>query len=386
MAYAGGVALNAVANRRIICESKFANLYIQPAAGDNGLAVGCAYYGWLRILERERRKHDGTTAFGRAYPNVEITESIDRRVEEIQYANSSDVIQETASLLAQGKTVGWFQGRSEFGPRALGHRSILADPRVPGVRDFINARIKFREDFRPFAPAVLDCESSMYFDCHYASPYMVMVAPARDSHVTEISAVVHLDGSSRLQTVSRENNPRFYSLLECFHEHTGLPVLLNTSLNRKGMPIVETPAEALSFFLECELDVLVLNDFIVKKRLVALQQARNLDSLFETIGRSLASLQPHTFPVRGKCEIRLFGTRTWTIDLSRDDAKVFAGKVTCPDVILEMEEADFWKIAEPPSLEYSPLDGKTLQLQGSVAHAAILLWSLRQVERSTSPP
>ena len=266
LAYAGGVALNAVANSRILRESKFENLYVQPAAGDNGVAIGCAYYGWLAVLQGERHRHDGSSAFGRRYAAAEVTEALALRAERIEVVEAPDVVETAASILASGAIVGWFQGRSEFGPRALGHRSILADPRRQGLRDRINRQIKFREDFRPFAPAVAAEHASIYFDGGYDSPYMLLVAPVRPEHADSIRDVTHVDGSCRLQTVSPEQEPNFHALLMAFARRTGLPVLLNTSLNRRGMPIVETPGEAIDFFLECALDALVIENFVVRKR------------------------------------------------------------------------------------------------------------------------
>ncbi len=266
LAYAGGVALNAVANRRILRESKFENLYIQPAAGDNGVAIGCAYYGWLSVLQRERHRHDGSSAFGRRYGLAEFTEALALRAEQIDVVEAPDVVEATAAMLASGAIVGWFQGRSEFGPRALGHRSILADPRRRGLKDHINSQIKLREDFRPFAPAVAAEHASTYFDGGYGSPYMLLVAPVRAEHADSIHEVTHVNGSCRLQTVSAAQDPLFHALLTAFGRRTGVPVLLNTSLNRRGMPIVETPVEALEFFLECALDVLVIENFVVRKK------------------------------------------------------------------------------------------------------------------------
>jgi carbamoyltransferase len=266
LAYAGGVALNAMANSRILRESKFENLYVQPAAGDNGVAIGCAYYGWLSVLQRERRRHDGSSAFGRRYAATEVVEALALHAERIEVIEAPDVVEATASMLANGAIVGWFQGRSEFGPRALGHRSILADPRRQGLKDRINSQIKFREDFRPFAPAVAAEQASTYFDANYASPYMLLVAPVRPEFADSIRDVTHVDGSCRLQTVSPTQNPIFHALLSAFARRTGLPVLLNTSLNRRGMPIVETPGEALDFFHECALDALVIEDFVVRKK------------------------------------------------------------------------------------------------------------------------
>jgi carbamoyltransferase len=265
LAYAGGVALNAVANSRILREASFANLYVQPAAGDNGIAIGCAYYGWLTVLDRERRRHDGSSAFGRRYSEAEVADALAQRAEHLEIVKAPDVVETTASMLANGAVVGWFQGRSEFGPRALGHRSILADPRRQGQKDRINSQIKFREDFRPFAPAVTAERATAYFDVGRESPYMLLVAPIRTDHGHSLCDVTHVDGSCRLQTVSSTQEPLFHALLTAFARHTGLPVLLNTSLNRRGMPIVETPGDALDFFLECALDALVIESFVVRK-------------------------------------------------------------------------------------------------------------------------
>jgi carbamoyltransferase len=265
LVYAGGVALNAVANRYLLERSSFKNLYIQPAAGDNGLSIGCAYYGWLKVLGRERVHHNGSPFLGHKYiPSIsEIT--INNRRNEIAVLNTPEFIQRTAEILASGKVVGWFHGGSEFGPRALGHRSILADPRLPEIRDHINAKIKFREDFRPFAPSVLAEDASTYFDCWYESPYMLLVAQTKPEWRHVIPSVTHCDGSARIQTVTREFDPLYYELLLHFKRLTGVPVILNTSLNRRGMPIVETPEQAIDFFLSCELDVLCLDGRIVEK-------------------------------------------------------------------------------------------------------------------------
>jgi carbamoyltransferase len=266
LAYAGGVALNAVANRRILQETKYKNIYVVPSAGDNGLAIGCAFYGWLEVLGRERVRHSGSTSFGIDYAVERRREALAPHAEHLDIVESDDPVKVTAELLAAGNVVGWFQGGSEFGPRALGRRSILADPRQAKTRDHINREIKFREDFRPFAPSVPREEASKYFDCDYESPYMILVAPVRDEWREAIPAVVHRDGSCRIQTVTAESDARYYELLREFGRLTGVSVLLNTSFNRRGMPIVETPANAVDLFLECGLDVLVIGNFIVRKK------------------------------------------------------------------------------------------------------------------------
>ena len=180
----------------------------------------------------------------------------------------ADVVQETAERLASGSVVGWFQGRCEYGPRALGNRSILADPRDPGVKDRVNARVKFRQAFRPFAPAVLAERAHEYFEGEQESPYMLLAKRVREEVRERIPGVVHIDGTARVQTVTREDNPRFHALLTAFAERTGVPVLLNTSFNVRGEPIVEVPFDAMECFLGTDIDVLVIHDWLVEKRWV----------------------------------------------------------------------------------------------------------------------
>lgn len=265
LCYAGGVALNAVANRRLLTEGPFENVYVQPAAADNGLAIGCAYYGWLHHLKQEKPRQDGRVYCGRTYADDEVRDVLARYGALVEHARSTDVVEETADALAAGKTVGWFQDGAEFGPRALGNRSILADPRSETVRDFINAQVKFREDFRPFAPTVLGEDRTLYFEGDYASPHMLLTAPVREEWRDRIPAVVHRDHSARIQTLTRDCNPRYYDLIAAFKRRTGLGLLLNTSLNRRGMPIVETPDEAMMLYIFGGLDILVLGDHIVTK-------------------------------------------------------------------------------------------------------------------------
>lgn len=256
LCFAGGVALNAVANRRILHESKFENAYFQPAAGDNGLAIGCAYYGWLQVMGGALEKHDGSFYMGRSYGRTEVESAIeaDGGLE----CTPVDAVAETvAGLLHQGKIIAWFCGGSEFGPRALGHRSILAAPAEPETRDKINREIKFREDFRPFAPAVPLEEAARYFDQSAPSPYMILVAQTKPEYRAALGAVVHVDGSARVQTVTRASSPEFHRLLEAYGDLAAHPVLLNTSLNRRGMPIVETPTEAVELLRTTALDALV---------------------------------------------------------------------------------------------------------------------------------
>ncbi len=388
LCYSGGVALNAVTNYRMSAMSGYSQLYITPAAGDNGIAIGCAYYGWLEVLKREKVRTNGNPCYGRIYPTLAVKKSLDEyvpsnaaimheqihdflralseglpvermtrqsysiqfniedagvyalefqegrcevlphaiarpdciirmngatlihcgsdlesimegvRQKQVQisgdpqyflemvtgsaltraakqlvavagagacYLAGRNVVEDAALLLAEGKTIGWFQAGSEFGPRALGHRSILGDPRRKDIRDFINSKVKFREDFRPFAPSVLLEEVNEYFYLDGESPYMLMIAQVREKWRKKIPGIVHVDGSARIQTVTPEWNERYYQLLQAFKARTGISMLLNTSFNTAGMPIVETPSQAIQMLHETALDILVIDDFIVYK-------------------------------------------------------------------------------------------------------------------------
>lgn len=273
LCYAGGVALNAVANAALLREGLARELYIQPAAGDNGLAIGCAYYGWHAVQGREIPHGQQTPSpfFGKSHdckPALALVEQTDAG-DAVTVSAPGDPLAETVSALIAGKVIGWYQGGAEFGPRALGHRSILADPRQPGIRDRINRDVKLREDFRPFAPAILREEVHRYFQHGWDSPHMILVDAIRDEWRALLDGVIHVDGTCRVQTVDRNWNPLFYNLIQAFGAATGTGVLLNTSLNRKGMPIVETPQEAVTFFLESALDVLVLGPYFISKNSVA---------------------------------------------------------------------------------------------------------------------
>jgi predicted NodU family carbamoyl transferase len=395
---AGGTALNAVANSLIIKNKLVDNLYIQPAASDNGLSIGCAYYGWLQYLKKPKIKTNGNTCFGRKYTSEEVEEAIQstsikndvtqinlvicdfftklnreknllNRVDSIIqfdienigsfqlnasdkivvkkdiigkptciikstsvdfykfinnpnlfesfvdqgvfnvsnhselpiiranynlgvdnilfgedifqiskslktikensliYSKHNDIVSKTADLLSDGYIVGWFQGGSEFGPRSLGHRSILADPKNKLSRDFINSNIKFREDFRPFAPSVLKEDAETYFDMiNQDSPYMIKVFDIKEEYKTELDCIIHKNNTCRVQTVTKDWNPKFHDLLEKFKSITGSSVLLNTSFNRRGMPIVETPQEAIDLFLKCSLDYLIIDNYLIGKK------------------------------------------------------------------------------------------------------------------------
>ena len=266
--YAGGVALNAVANTKVAHESGFANLFVQPAAGDNGLAVGCCYYGWHEILKQEINcPNPWSTFLGRVYPNAEVERALQSYIRDgaFRIVASGTITQSAAEMLAAGLVIGWFQGGSEFGPRALGHRSILGDPRRRGMQDFINRAIKQREDFRPFAPAVTSAAARTFFEGATSSPYMTFVARVKQEWRAALPAVTHVDGSARLQTVDPEQNPMFHQLLTEFGRITGVPVLLNTSFNGRSMPIVEAPQEAVAMFASSPLHALAVGDLLVVK-------------------------------------------------------------------------------------------------------------------------
>ena len=264
---AGGVALNCVANGRIAREGGFDNVWIQPAAGDDGIAIGCAYYGWLEVLKQPRThvmKHAYT---GRIYGEDVIERAQQKPLVRIQITSvrSDDICRDTAKLLADQKVIGWFQGPSEFGPRALGNRSLIADPRKAEMKDILNSRVKHRQAFRPFAPIVLAERMKDIFEGEEDSPFMLIAKPVRPEWRERIPGIVHVDGTARVQTVREATNPRLYRLLKEFDALTGVPVLINTSFNVKGEPIVETPQDAMICFLTTGIDHLVLHDTLISK-------------------------------------------------------------------------------------------------------------------------
>ena len=272
LCYAGGVALNSVANERIIRESKFKNVYIKAAAEDSGPAIGAAYYGLWQLTRKNTRRRLLHDAVGRQYPPSAIAQAV-AETPAAEVIPSRDVISDAVDLLTQGKIVGWFQGRSELGPRALGQRSILCDPRRPDGKEVLNLRVKHREAFRPFAPVILLEEARDWFEMDGVSPdsgFMLRVCPFKEDKKDKVPAVVHVDGTGRIQTVTKEANGRFYDLIKKFQEKTGVPIVLNTSFNVMGMPIIETPQDALLCLLSTGIDYCVLEDTIVKKRDVIL--------------------------------------------------------------------------------------------------------------------
>jgi carbamoyltransferase len=266
---AGGVAFNCVANGKIFDNTPFSEVYVQPAAGDAGLAVGAAYYVYHQILGQPR-----SFVMDHAYWGPQFTpEAIARALEHGRAQTSSlvmnrfsddELVRATAQHIADGKIVGWFQGRAEWGPRALGNRSILVDPRRAEMKDILNQRIKHRETFRPFAPSILEEVTGQFFERAHPSPFMNLAYSVRPEKRAIIPAPTHVDGTGRLQTVSRQTNPRYWALIKEFEKLTGVPVLLNTSFN-ENEPIVLTPQEAFDCFLRTRMDVLVLGSYVVEK-------------------------------------------------------------------------------------------------------------------------
>ena len=288
---AGGVALNCVGNGRILREGPFDDLWIQPAAGDAGGALGCALYAWHKYLNQprepiEERDRQKASLLGPEFSPEKIEAVLKKYSARYQKLDKNELIKTTARLIAEGKVVGWFQGRMEFGPRALGSRSILADPRRAEMQKILNIKIKFRESFRPFAPSVLWEDTQEYFEIDRESPYMLLTAPVRKEKRrqlspeeenlkgldklkpsrSEIPAVTHIDYSSRLQTVRREDNPLYYELIQEFKRLTGCSVIINTSFNVRGEPIVCTPEDAYKCFMRTEMDYLVIGPFLLDKK------------------------------------------------------------------------------------------------------------------------
>jgi carbamoyltransferase len=295
---AGGVALNCVANGKILREGLFRDVWVQPAAGDAGGALGAALAAWHLYEGKPHHAREGDLmrgAFlGPHFSEEQIRGYLDSVGGVYELCDEDDLLDRAAEVISHGAVVGWFQGRMEFGPRALGSRSLIGDPRDPRMQSVMNLKIKFRESFRPFAPSVMAERVSDYFELDRPSPYMAMVAPVRKelrtSMTTEqqrlfgidklnvprstIPAVTHVDYSARIQTVHRENNPRFHELIRRFEALTGCAVLVNTSFNVRGEPIVCTPEEAYICFMRTGIDYLILENFLLEK---SRQPARKAD-------------------------------------------------------------------------------------------------------------
>ena len=262
---AGGVALNCVSNSKVLASSGFKQMFIQPAAGDAGGSVGAAFYIYNMLLKNERTYTWSHNFLGPEYSNEAIEQVLNQLNLRGERFGNDTLLKKTAQLIADQQVVGWFQGRMEFGPRSLGARSILADARNPDNYSRVNLKIKFRESFRPFAPTVVLERMKDYFEFDRPSPYMLFVAQVRADRRT-IPAVTHVDGSARLQTIVRDDHALFYDLIIEFEKLTGCPVIINTSFNVRGEPIVCTPFDAIKCFLRTDMDYLILGNFVLDKR------------------------------------------------------------------------------------------------------------------------
>jgi carbamoyltransferase len=268
---AGGVGLNSVANTRILKETPFEELFVQPAAGDGGGALGAALWASNTLFGKPRNFTMQHAYWGRSNSDAEIGDFLKQNsIPFRHFENEDELLDHVVDRLMLGKVIGWSHGRFEWGPRALGGRSILADPRNPEMKDIVNAKIKFREPYRPFAPSVLAECAEKYFDLsqaksHHPARYMLYVVPVKESQRAVLPAITHVDGTGRLQTVFQSQSPRYYRLIQRFGQATGVPVVLNTSFNLKGEPIVNTPANAFNTFSKSEMDNLVLENFLVEK-------------------------------------------------------------------------------------------------------------------------
>jgi carbamoyltransferase len=259
----GGVSLNSVMNGRIVRESAFKDVYVMPAAGDNGTAIGAAFYLYNGVLKKPRNFVHLDPYVGTSYTNEEIETVL--KGAKLNYAYFEDIEEQAASLLEKGQIIGWFQGTMEIGPRALGSRSILANPAFPDMKDKINAEVKFREAYRPFAPSAIVEAKNDFFDLTVEAPFMLKVCNVHKDKQSVIPAVTHVDGSARLQTVNRELHPRYYDLIKKFGDKTGVPVVLNTSFNIQGEPLVESPKDAIRCFFSTGLDALVIGNYLLTK-------------------------------------------------------------------------------------------------------------------------
>ena len=269
LCFGGGVALNGVANYNLLKNGPFENIHIPPSPGDGGSAVGCAQYLYYihnknkRTVEQDSERIKNNVYVGPSFSNDVIKSFLEENNIDYEYLQREQLLQNTAKLISDGSIVGWYQGKMEWGPRALGNRSILADPRDAKMKDILNEKIKHRESFRPFAPSILEEYVSEYFDIDITSPYMLLVAPVKKPE--KIPAVTHVDGTGRLQTVSKQSNPLYYDLINEFYKITNIPVIINTSMNVMGEPIVNTPEQAYNMIKKTDMDYIVMGNHLVSK-------------------------------------------------------------------------------------------------------------------------
>ncbi len=266
----GGCAYNGTANGKILKRTKFKNLYIPPAPSDAGSAIGCALNQWYNVEKNTERKNNTNPFLGPFYTKEDILRSLEKYDTDVYYEKKlyEQIIEIISDEIVDGNVIGWFQGRSEFGARALGNRSILANPRDPQMKSRLNMMIKKREGFRPFAPIVKESLSSTYFNYTDLVPYMNQVVKVNEEHSKNLPAITHIDNSARIQTLNKSQNRYIYSLLESLHIKNGYPIVINTSFNLKDQTMVLTPEDAIKTFLNCEMDTLVLGNYIVKKKIL----------------------------------------------------------------------------------------------------------------------
>ncbi|MBI3632786.1 MAG: hypothetical protein HY226_00685 [Candidatus Vogelbacteria bacterium] len=265
---AGGVALNSVANGVIAKTGLFENIFIQPAAGDSGTSLGAALLIDVGILKNPRRYIQKDAFLGPSYNFKDYEAAFERHRLPFKAVERCDLYRDVAKRIYDGNIIGWFQGRMEFGPRALGNRSFLATPLRKNMKDILNARVKFRESFRPFAAIVIEEDAGLYFDCAAPNPYMLFVYEVKKEYRDLLPAITHVDNTVRIQTVNKEESPELYSLLLAFKELTGYGVLINTSFNIRGEPIVCSPDDAVNSFLHADIDALVMGDYISEKSVI----------------------------------------------------------------------------------------------------------------------
>ncbi len=263
---AGGVALNCVANDRIVREGPFKKVFIQPAATDAGGSLGAAFYTYNKIYGNRRKYIMKDVYLGPSFSESEIKNFLENNNIVYQKLSTKKLLEEVANLISNNKIVGWFQGRMEFGPRALGNRSILANPKNPRMKDILNKKVKHREPFRPFAPSILTEDAKSYLVGAIDSPFMILAFKVKKDKIKDIISATHVDGTCRPQTVSRKRNKLYHDLIKEFKKITGVPVVINTSFNVRGEPIVCTPEDAYNCFKNTGIDYLIMGDCVISKR------------------------------------------------------------------------------------------------------------------------
>jgi carbamoyltransferase len=372
LVYAGGVALNSVANERIIRETDFDHVFIMPAAEDSGPAIGAAYHGLWQLSDSYSPLAQIRDGFGKVYGSGDITAAI-HSTPSIESRETSDAVAAAADLLVDGKIIAWFTGPSELGPRALGQRSILCDPRQPDAKETLNARVKHREAFRPFAPVIPLEEVGNWFDVKGvdpSSPYMLRVMSFKEEVRDRVPAIVHVDGTGRVQTVTREANGSYYELIKTFGERTGVPLLLNTSLNVMGEPIVETPEDALWCLLLTQLDACVFDTAVVTKKpgyeslrqlcpypLIGPRDVQRLPSGDGMVFTVTTPWGPHTFGLRDQLTLTVLellidgaGDRSTSADAIFESTRARLGTVPDAALIRLFAQLRRWRLisfAEP---------------------------------------